>query len=68
MICLITENCAGISGIVYQVPFFFVPLDCTYNRCSVHNWWCGWSSLIHNRALVGEKGARHASFCQFSDL
>jgi len=26
MICLITENCAGISGIVFQVPFFFFVL------------------------------------------
>jgi hypothetical protein len=23
---------------------------------------------MHNRAFVGKKGARHASFCQFSDL
>jgi hypothetical protein len=23
---------------------------------------------MHNRAYVGKKGARHASFCQFSDL
>jgi len=23
MICLITDNCSGILGIVYQVPFFF---------------------------------------------